>query len=136
MNNRTVPFFMVVMLFAVLPGKAEIIEVEVRSGNTLHGFANKYLKDPSQWPDIYKLNKDTIKDPDMIYPGQKINIPQEMLKDKVGDLTKIKEEVKVKKREKQSWQTGELAERLFPEDGIRTGEKSIRESELSGGKRA
>lgn len=72
----------------------------------------------------------------MIYPGQKINIPQEMLKDKVGDLTKIKEEVKVKKREKQSWQTGELAERLFPEDGIRTGEKSIRESELSGGKRA
>ncbi|MFW6134063.1 MAG: LysM peptidoglycan-binding domain-containing protein [Elusimicrobiota bacterium] len=107
------------------PLHSKIIDVEVRKGDTLHGFAEKYLKDPSKWPEIYRLNKESIDNPDKIYPGQIIKIPQEMLKDKVGDLTKIDNNVKVKKREKTNWRKGISGERLFPEDGIMTGRNSF-----------
>jgi hypothetical protein len=124
MKFKIIIIFIAVNLAAILPLKAKIIEVEVRSGNTLHGFAGRYLKDPAQWPEIYELNKDSIKNPDIIYPQQKIKVPIEMLKDKVGDLMKIKEEVKIRKREINDWRPGELSERLFPEDGIMTGKKA------------
>ena len=42
-------------------------------------FASKYLKAPEEWPKIYKINKKNINDPNKIYPGQVIEIPQEML---------------------------------------------------------
>ncbi len=32
--------------------------------------------DASQWPKIYEANKDKIKDPDLIYPGQVFTIPR------------------------------------------------------------
>lgn len=107
------------------PLHSKLVEVEVRHGDTLHGFASKYLKDPSQWPEIYEKNKKNIKDPDKIYPGQVLIIPLEMLKDKVGDLTSLEKTVKVKKREKVDWEKGVYGERLFPEDGIMTGKKSF-----------
>jgi len=33
--------------------------------------------DPFMWPLIYKANRDKIKDPDLIYPGQVFRIPRE-----------------------------------------------------------
>ena len=30
---------------------------------------------PSKWHRIYEANKDTIKNPDLIYPGQTFKIP-------------------------------------------------------------
>lgn len=32
---------------------------------------------PLKWPLIYKANKDKIKDPDLIYPGQVLTIPRD-----------------------------------------------------------
>jgi hypothetical protein len=32
--------------------------------------------DPFRWPEIYSANKDQIKDPDLIYPGQVFTIPR------------------------------------------------------------
>ncbi len=29
-----------------------------------------------RWPDIYRANKDLIKDPDLIYPGWKLKVPK------------------------------------------------------------
>jgi len=60
-----------VLDIAVLPGSEEIYEV--KSGDSLSKIAAKY---PGMtWQKIFEANKDTIKNPDMINPGQKIRIP-------------------------------------------------------------
>ena len=60
-----------VLSIDVVPGSEEIYEI--KSGDSLSKIAAKY---PGMtWQKIFDANKDTIKDPNMIYPGQKINIP-------------------------------------------------------------
>lgn len=43
--------------------------------DTLWGLADHYYNDPWQWPRIYEANKDKVKDPHWIYPGQQFIIP-------------------------------------------------------------
>jgi nucleoid-associated protein YgaU len=60
-----------VLNIEVMPGSEEIYEV--KSGDSLGKIAAKY---PGMtWQKIFDANKDTIKNPDLIYPGQKIRIP-------------------------------------------------------------
>jgi LysM repeat protein len=47
----------------------------VKPGDTLSGIAQAQLGDVSRWPEIYDLNKDQIKDPNLIYPGQTFKLP-------------------------------------------------------------
>jgi nucleoid-associated protein YgaU len=49
--------------------------VTVKAGDSLSKIAKSELGDASQWKAIYEANKDKIKDPDMIHPGQVLNIP-------------------------------------------------------------
>ena len=46
---------------------------EVKSGDSLSKIASKYSG--VSWKDIFEANKDTIKDPDKIFPGQVLKIP-------------------------------------------------------------
>lgn len=47
----------------------------VVKGDTLYKIAKRTLNDGTLWKQIYELNKDTIKDPNFIYPGQQIILP-------------------------------------------------------------
>ena len=47
----------------------------VKSGDSLSKIAKHYYGDASKWHRIYEANKDKIKDPDLIHPGQEFTIP-------------------------------------------------------------
>lgn len=54
-------------------GKVEYYEIQ--KGDTLSAIAKKFLGQASAYPKIFEANREVIKDPNLIYPGQKIRIP-------------------------------------------------------------
>jgi nucleoid-associated protein YgaU len=48
----------------------------VKSGDTLSKIAKEHLGDANAYMDIFNANKDQLKDPDKIKPGQVLKIPQ------------------------------------------------------------
>jgi len=47
----------------------------IKSGDTLSAIAKQCLVDASKYPAIFEANREVIKHPDKIFPGQKIRIP-------------------------------------------------------------
>ena len=47
----------------------------VVSGDSLSKIAKREYGDANAWPKIFEANKDILKDPDKIQPGQKLKIP-------------------------------------------------------------
>ncbi|HEU0115280.1 MAG TPA: Gmad2 immunoglobulin-like domain-containing protein [Thermomicrobiales bacterium] len=48
----------------------------VQSGDTLSGIAADWYTDASKWRRIFDANRDQINNPDLIFPGQVLRIPQ------------------------------------------------------------
>jgi nucleoid-associated protein YgaU len=66
-----------VLLSAVqaAPAGAEPEHYAVRHGDTLWSIAEVVLGDASLWPALYRANRDRIKDPRHVYPGQRLTVP-------------------------------------------------------------
>lgn len=50
---------------------------QVKSGDSLSKIAQEYYDDPMKYNTIFDANKPMLSDPDKIYPGQMLRIPQE-----------------------------------------------------------
>jgi nucleoid-associated protein YgaU len=48
---------------------------EVVAGDSLSKIAKREYGNANDWPRIFEANKDIIKDPNKIFPGQKLKIP-------------------------------------------------------------
>ena len=69
----------------------------VRSGENLFAIAarRKVYNDSLLWPLIYKANRDQIKDPQQIYPGQILTIPREVSDEEKEEARAIARESKI-----------------------------------------
>jgi nucleoid-associated protein YgaU len=47
----------------------------VAQGETLWQIAAALTGNPHRWPELYRANRDQIKDPSLLYPGQRLAIP-------------------------------------------------------------
>lgn len=47
----------------------------VEKGDTLSKIAQRFLDKPGRYTEIFEANKDVLKNPDLIHPGQVLTIP-------------------------------------------------------------
>lgn len=57
------------------PQTAKIDYYVIQKGDTLSAIAKKFLGNANDYTKLFEANREVIKDPDLIYPGQKIRIP-------------------------------------------------------------
>jgi len=58
------------------PEPADDVEYyTIESGDSLSKIAKQFYGNAMDYPKLFDANKEVIKDPDLIYPGQKIRVP-------------------------------------------------------------
>jgi LysM repeat protein len=70
----------------------EYVDYTIQKGDTLWSISSAQLKDSFMWPQLWEQN-DQIKNPDRIYPGEKIRIPKSWLKQAQTTLKEVKKEI-------------------------------------------
>ena len=101
----------------------------IRASDSLIKFGRDLLVDPKTWPEIAKLNR--LKNPDVIFPGQKLDIPLRFLKSQPAGGKVISAEGNV-----QLGNSAALAGAAIGDGGtLRTGPNSSAVIELGDGSR-
>ena len=62
--------------FSAPPAKEETEFYVIRKGDTLSKIAKQYYGNAMKYPVIFEANREVIKDPDLICPGQTVRIPK------------------------------------------------------------
>jgi len=78
------------------PDKTYVVQWRNKNTDCLWRIAELVYKDASFWPAIYLANRDQIKDPDLIFPGQKFIIPPKP--EKKITFKEAKEQIKEKSK--------------------------------------
>jgi len=61
---------------SLLEKEVQEVIYEVQGGDSLSKIAKSHYGDPMKYMEIFNANKDILKDPNMIHPGQKLRIPK------------------------------------------------------------
>ena len=70
-------------------------------GDTLWGIAGRFMRDPWRWPQLFELNKDQIKNPHRIYPGDVIVLDRSTGRARVvsGQEIRVSPRIRIEPRE-------------------------------------
>jgi hypothetical protein len=102
----------------------DIVEVTVVTRDNLINICKKLLEEPRKWGIIAKINK--LQNPDLIFPGQKLIIPADMLRGVPldGVVTFVSGEVRAQAQEGAEWKMLHINDRVTQGSSIRTGDES------------
>jgi hypothetical protein len=80
--TRIVVLVALTLLCGVGPARAqagvaaeEVAVHVVRPGDTLWDLARRYLENPYLWPEIFRANREVVRNPDLIFPADRLRIP-------------------------------------------------------------
>jgi hypothetical protein len=102
----------------------QTVEITISHRDYLINICRKYLDDPDQWRRVARINR--LSNPDLIFPGQVLKLPIDLLKGAPADsvVTFIKGNVLTKANENEEWHTLRLNDVLRAGSSVRTADDS------------
>ena len=115
--------FFLLSLYADAYSEATV-DITILKSNSLINICKEYLENPGKWREIAKINR--LKNPDLIYPGQVINIPVSLLKGVPADgvVSFVKGMADVQPQGSKEWKPLSMNDRVKEGSKIRTDDQS------------